>query len=44
MRPGDYENIYVNMPPFGLGKVGELAPVHGKREGARDRLTALASG
>lgn len=42
VRPGDYENIYVNMPPFGLGKAGELVDARGK--GARDRLTALASG
>jgi hypothetical protein len=40
VRPGDYENIYVNMPPFGLGKAGELVEARGKRESARDRLTA----
>lgn len=25
VAPGSYENIYVNMPPFGLGKVGQRA-------------------
>jgi hypothetical protein len=40
VRAGDYENIYVNMPPFGLGKVGELVPATGKRENAKDRLAA----
>ena len=29
VRPGDYENIYVNMMPFGLGKVGELLEATG---------------
>jgi hypothetical protein len=38
VRAGDYENIYVNMPPFGLGKVGALAEASGKREHAKDRL------
>jgi Domain of unknown function (DUF4188) len=38
VRAGDYENIYVNMPPFGLGKVGELTEATGKREHAKDRL------
>jgi len=44
VRPGDYENIYVNMPPFGLGKIGEALEARGNREGARGRLTALAGG
>jgi hypothetical protein len=35
---GTYENIYVNMPPFGLGKAGVLEKVQGKRESARGRL------
>jgi hypothetical protein len=29
---GNYENTYVNMQPFGLGKIGELNPSIGKRE------------
>ena len=46
VRAGDYESIYVNMPRFGLGKVGELLDVApGRRDGARDRLAeATASG
>jgi hypothetical protein len=26
---GDYENIYVNMPLFGLGKAGTVQPARG---------------
>ena len=37
--PGSFENIYVNMPAFGLGKAGTLAPVSGKRESAAGRLS-----
>lgn len=33
VRSGAYENIYNNMPPFGLGRAGTLNPV-GKRHGA----------
>src|SRR5262245_1734634 len=40
VRPGDYENVYVNMMPFGLGKAGRLAPAHGR---ATERLAAGAS-
>jgi hypothetical protein len=39
VRPGDYESVYVNMVPFGLGKVGELAPAH---ERATERVAAGA--
>jgi hypothetical protein len=40
VRAGDYENIYVNMPAFGLGRVGKMLDVaKGKRDGAKDRLT-----
>jgi hypothetical protein len=34
------ENIYVNMPPFGFGKVGRLEPVAGKRNTAAGRLNS----
>jgi hypothetical protein len=44
VRPGDYESIYVNMPPFGLGGAGERVSASGKREHAAGRLTASASG
>jgi len=37
---GTYENVYVNMPPFGLGKAGVLHPATGGRESARGRLSA----
>jgi hypothetical protein len=37
VRPGDYENVYVNMVPFGLGKAGELVPAYGR---AVERLAA----
>jgi hypothetical protein len=40
VRPGGYETIYVNMPPTGLGRAGELVPATGNRETARDRLGA----
>lgn len=32
------ENIYVNMPPFGLGKVGKLNAVEKKNNSAAQRL------
>jgi len=38
--PGGYENIYVNMPPFGLGRVGHLLPAVGHRQSARERISA----
>ncbi len=37
--PGKSENIYVNMPPFGFGKVGKLVPATGKRNTASQRLS-----
>jgi hypothetical protein len=35
---GSFEAIYVNMPPFGLGKAGGLTPAHGRRNTAAGRL------
>lgn len=32
------ENIYVNMPPFGFGKVGNLQSASGVRNSAKSRL------
>lgn len=32
------ENIYVNMPPFGFGKVGKLQSASGARNTAKSRL------
>lgn len=38
ISPGAYENVYANMPAYGLGRVGTLVPVGAGREGARERL------
>ncbi|EJL43197.1 DUF4188 domain-containing protein [Brevibacillus agri] len=38
VEAGHYECVYVNMPVFGLGEVGELVPATGKRESARQRI------
>jgi hypothetical protein len=35
---GSYENIYVNMPPFGLGKAGSVKEASGKFEHAKERM------
>lgn len=43
VHPGDHESVYVNMMPFGLGKVGELVEAHGVRARAESRLAASAS-
>jgi hypothetical protein len=40
ISPGSFENIYVNMPPFGLGKVGALVSASGQKATAEGRLTA----
>ncbi len=38
IKPGHYENIYSNMPPYGLGCAGSLLPAQGARQAARQRL------
>jgi len=38
ISPGSFENIYVNMPVFGLGKAGSLTPASGKKYSAKDRF------
>ena len=38
VSPGRSESVYVNMPPFGLGKAGSLVPASGRRTSARGRL------
>lgn len=38
VSPGRYESIYHHMPPFGLGRVGELVPATGHRARAADRV------
>ena len=36
--PGQYENIYNNMPPYGLGAVGTIVDAVGGRQAARQRV------
>ena len=43
VRAGEYEAIYGNMPPFGLGKAGRLIPLTEGRT-ARQRFRAAAGG
>lgn len=38
VAPGGTENVYMNMPKFGFGKVGDLQPATGKRQSAEGRL------
>ena len=40
VKPGTYENVYVNMPPFGVGQAGTLQPATGGRQSAAGRLAA----
>jgi hypothetical protein len=40
IAPGGYENVYVNMPPFGLGRAGKLQEAKGELKSASDRLRA----
>lgn len=35
---GNYENVYTNMPAFGLGRAGRLEPAIGRRQSASGRL------
>jgi hypothetical protein len=43
IAPGRFESVYVNMPQFGLGKAGAVAPASGNRESARGRLGEKAT-
>jgi len=36
---GNFECVYVNMPPFGLGKATRLVPATGRRESAPGRMS-----
>jgi hypothetical protein len=40
IAPGAYENVYVNMPPFGLGRAGVLREAKGELKSAGERLRA----
>ena len=42
VRAGEYEAIYGNMPPFGLGKAGRTVPIGGSST-ARGRMTGAES-
>lgn len=41
--PGTHENVYVNMPPFGLGKAGELVEARAGLQSAAGRLGRKAA-
>ena len=43
IEPGRYENVYNNMPPYGLGKVGRLVDAVGARQEARQRVKGKAA-
>jgi hypothetical protein len=38
VHAGEYESVYNNMPPYGIGKVGNLVPATGNRENAAGRI------
>jgi hypothetical protein len=40
VRPGDFECVYNNMPPFGLAKATVLVPATGRRESAPGRMSS----
>lgn len=42
IEPGKYENIYNNMPPYGLGAVGRIVDAVGARQAARARVKESA--
>ena len=42
-RAGDYETIYVNMPPFGLARAGSSLDAVGQHAHAKGRLSATAT-
>jgi len=38
IKDGMYENIYNNMPPFAMGKIGKLIPADGTMSSAHGRI------
>ena len=40
IKPGCYENVYANMPAFGLGKAGQLLEARGGLQSASARLNS----
>lgn len=43
VQAGQYESVYVNMPTFGLGKIGGIEAATGRKSSAEGRLAGLAS-
>ena len=43
VRPGDFECVYHNMPPFGLARATRTVPATGSRESASGRMAARSS-
>ena len=43
IKAGQYENVYNNMPPFGLGIAGTLTEAVGARQSARRRIERSVS-
>lgn len=43
VRAGAYEAIYADMPPFGLGRAGSLAPAVGRLHDAAQRMNAAGT-
>lgn len=39
VRAGEYECVYNNMPPYGLGKAGRRVSATGRRQSAAGRMT-----
>lgn len=44
IRPGEYENVYANMPPYGLGRAGTLRDASEARREARGRMATIRAG
>lgn len=44
VKPGQYENVYGNMPPYGLGRAGGLVELTPETRWAKDRLGQKAAG
>ena len=40
VEPDQFENVYVNMPAFGMGKFANLVPAEGRMKTSRGRMTA----
>jgi hypothetical protein len=43
VRPGEFETVYNNMPPFGLARAARSVPATGRRETAAGRLGSHGS-